>query len=108
MADLKPDLDDVFSPFQVEATVTVPGFPPVVTVWAEQGRVNEGGAVDSGAWSLTKSRRTGSLRLDHLPPVPQPGLSWPPPGTEIVLEGETLHVEAVHSEQDRVARVFVR
>ena len=108
MADVRPDLDAVFGPFKVEATVTIPGFAPVVTVWAEQRSVGEGFPADTGRWSLTKSRRRGSLRLDHLPPASQPGLSWPPPGTKIVLEGETLHVEGVDSQDGQVSHVIVR
>jgi hypothetical protein len=107
MTDVRPSLDAVTDAFGESAIVTAPGSAPVTTVWVEQGPVVERFPSDSGTWSLRKSRRRGSLRLDHLPVGP-PGVSWPPPGTTITIGAETLHVEGVDYQDDEVVHVIVR
>lgn len=103
-----PSLDLMFGTGQIAATVTVPGFPPVATAWVEQTPLGEGYLADP-RYSLKKTWRRGYLRLDHLPPAPQRGLDWPPPGTEIVLAtGETVHVQGVDYQDHRCSKVIVR
>lgn len=108
MSDLRPPIDALTDSFGESAIVTLPGIAPVTTVWVEQRPLGERFPTDSGTWSLTKSRRRGSLRLDQLPPATRPGMSWPPPGTTIVIGSETLRVEGVDYQDDEVAHVIVR
>lgn len=107
MTDLRPSLDVLTEAFGETAIVTVPGFAPVASVWLEQRPLGERFPADSGGWSLTKSRRRGSLRLDQLPARPS-GVSWPPPGTSIVVGAETLYVEGVDYQDDEIVHVVVR
>lgn len=108
MTDLRPLVDDLTDAFGEPALVTLPGAVPVATVWVEQRPLGERFPTDAGTWSLTKSRRRGSLRLDQLPPAPRPDLSWPPPGTMIVIGADTVHVEGVDYQDDEVVHVIVR
>lgn len=108
MTDVRPPIDALADAFGESAIVTVPGASPATTVWVEQRPLGERFETDSGSWSLTKSRRRGSLRLDQLPPAPRPGVSWPPPGTTITIGAETLQVEGVDYQDDEVAHVVVR
>ena len=106
MADRRPSLDVLFGVQGVAATVTLPGYAPVSTSWVEQKPAGEPYPTDSGAYSLSKSQRRGSLRLDQLPPAPRPDVSWPPPGTTIELGETTLSVVGVDYQDDRVAHVI--
>lgn len=102
MADVRPDLDAFNGAFWVPATVTVPGAPPVQTVAMEIAPFVVRFPSDSGNWSMTKSRRRFSLRLDHL------SVTEVPFGTLIEMASETVTVEATDYVDNQVAHVLAR
>jgi len=108
VSDLRPPLEAFNGAFWEPATVTLPGGAPVATVAMEIQPFMERFPTDAGTWSLAKSRRRVGLRLDQLPPLSRPGLSWPPPGTSIVMGGQTRHVEGVDYQDDEIVHVVVR